>query len=770
MHIFHRRPLFLCCSVFLLASVAGFFLVGWGKLAVGAVMLLGTAGYSVWALRRRDALRGALAGVACLLALAALLQSHLYFHSGAAKTFSEMEGETVTVTGVILDRRGSGGYLTSYALELDSLNGEKIGGTALLTCHYVSDLQVGYGVNMQVKVQSLTEAAGDGYDATALLGDGFLTGLLSEDEADVVITGEDMGGLAVKAGRLRRTLSARLDRSVGDGGHGLPSALLLGDKSYLEDSIRRDFTRAGVSHLLAISGLHMTLLFGLFEGLLRLLRVGKRLRAGILSLCAVGYLALLGFPPSATRAVIMLGAVYLSYVLFSRTDALTSLGLAGAVILAVTPYAVADAGFWMSYLATLGLVAVLPALRSDRKGKDSGASLLSRIRAGLGKLLMGIAVGFVAMSMTLVVVAAVIGEMGVLSPVSTLLLTPLCGCVLVVSLLVLPLGGSTVGAVLGGLDAGLCGVMGRLTAWMATPSWAVVSLKHSAVLPLAFCMLAGILILLTVRLPRARRWTVALPLVAGWIAIGGVLGVHTVLNDGSMAIRYLQPSSQADALVLAEGHEAVICDLGNGSLTSLSHAAREAERMGSTEIAVLMLTHYHSRTVGSLSAILGRETVRELWLPAPEREEDYYLLLAYLEKAEAAGVPVCLYGEGEELTLFSDCRVVLETDFIKRSVQPVLLLSLDAGDGGRLVYCGSAVFESELADTAASLAAQADTVIFGNHGPLIKASYGGSLTLRKDTTIVFSAEGDGAGWFEPSSVDGQEMWIGEWRGTARIRD
>ena len=63
-----------------------------------------------------------------------------------------------------------------------------------------------------------------------------------------------------------------------------------------------------------------------------------------------------------------------------------------------------------------------------------------------------------------------------------------------------------------------------------------------------------------------------------------------------------------------------------------------------------------------------------------------------------------------------------------------------------------------------------DTVIFGNHGPLIKASYGGSLTLRKDTTIVFSAEGDGAGWFEPSSVDGQEMWIGEWRGTARIRD
>lgn len=769
MNIFHRRPLFLCCSVFLLASVAGFFLVGWGKVAVGAALLLCAVGYGIRALRRREAHRGVLAGVACLLALAALLQSQLYFHRGTAKSFSEREGETVTVTGVVTDRRGSGGYLTSFALALDSVNGEETDGTALLTCHYVSDLQVGHEVEMTVFVQSLDEAAGDGYDAIALLGDGFVAGLLSEDEGNVVITGEDRGGLTVKAGRLRRTLSARLDRLVGDGGRGLPSALLLGDKSYLEDSVRRDFARAGVSHLLAISGLHMTLLFGLLEGLLRLLRVGKRVRAVILSLGAAGYLTLLGFPPSATRAVIMLGVVYLSYALSSRADALTSLGLSGAVIVAVTPYTVADAGFWMSYLATLGLVAILPAFRSDRKEKEPRASLPSRIGAGLGKLFAGIAVGIVAMSMTLFVVAAVIGEMGVLSPLSTILLTPLCGCVLVVSLLALPFGGSAVGAVLSGLDAGLCEAMGEVTARMADPSWVVVSLRHPAVLPLAFCMLAGILVLLAVRLPRGRRWAVALPLLVGWVAIGAVLGIHTAVHDGDMAISYLQPSSQADALVLTEGHEAVICDLGNGSLTSLSEAAGEAERMGATEIAVLMLTHYHSRTVGSLSSILGRETVRALWLPAPTCEEDYYLLLAYLEKAEVAGVPTYLYGEGETLTVFGGCRVALETDYIKRSVQPVLLLTLDAGEGGRLVYCGSAVFESGLADAAASLVAEADTVIFGNHGPLFKAPYGGGLTLKEDATIVFSAEGDTAGWFDPSAVEEQEMWIGEWRGFTRVR-
>ena len=60
---------------------------------------------------------------------------------------------------------------------------------------------------------------------------------------------------------------------TGDESRGLPSALLLGDKTYLSDSTRRDFSRAGVSHLLAISGLHVTLIFGMLAVFLRLIGV-----------------------------------------------------------------------------------------------------------------------------------------------------------------------------------------------------------------------------------------------------------------------------------------------------------------------------------------------------------------------------------------------------------------------------------------------------------------------------------------------------------------
>lgn len=763
MGLFRHRPLFLVCSVCMLAAVAGFLLPAVGDIALAGLIAIGAVLYVPFRLWRRDRYRGILCMVASLLALLTLLQSSLCFHGEARTHLTDLEEETVLVEGVITERRGSGGFLTSYAMELSTVNGEMADGKALLTCHYVSDLQPGYAVEMEATVLSLDEAAGDGYDATALMGDGYMIGLLSESEDSVIITDEDAGGLAVKAGLLRRRLAARLNL-LSEGAYGLPSALLLGDKSALSDAVRRDFARAGVSHLLAISGLHMTLLFGIFEGLLRLLRVHKRLRAVILSVCALGYLTLLGFPPSATRAVIMLGAVYLSALVSARADPLTSLGLAGAIILGVTPYAIADAGFWMSYLATLGLICLSP-LVSNASASAIGdtASVWRRLRARGIKLLASLLVGVMAMSFTLFIVAVVIGEMGILSPVSTLLLTPLCGVILVTSLLALPLSGTVLGMLLGNLTELFSGWMAGLAAWMSEPSWAVVSLRNPAVAPLAFLMLAAVLVLLIVRLPRGRRWVTVLPLIVGWVAIGGVLTGDSLLTAGDMQVTYLQPSSQADMLVMVEGQDAVICDLSNGSLTAMSAAVRETEAQGATEVSVLMLTHYHSRTAGALTDMLAREKVRTLWCPAPADEEDYDHLLACMEKAEAAGVPVILYKTGEALRVFGTCEVVLETAEIARSVQPVLLLSVDAGDGERLVYCGSAVFESGLADTAANLVAQADTVIFGNHGPLPKAPFGEELELREDAQVVLSGEGDVAGWFVPDSVDGQAMWMGQWR-------
>jgi hypothetical protein len=235
-----------------------------------------------------------------------------------------------------------------------------------------------------------------------------------------------------------------------------------------------------------------------------------------------------------------------------------------------------------------------------------------------------------------------------------------------------------------------------------------------------------------------------------------------------VSLSYLQPSSQSESIVLVQGHRGFVCDLSNGSLSALTASAREAEKRGATEISALMLTHYHSRTPGALSTLLERETVRALWMPTPADGEDYFLLLSCLDKAEDAGVPVLLYGAGEPLEIFGAGSVTWETAAVSRSTQPILLVSVSlrgAEDGEHnLLYCGSAVFESDLSERAASLVSSADTVIFGSHGPLHKAPFGGQFTLDRAKTLILSAHGDTAAWLDPTCVPAEALlWQGGYR-------
>ena len=779
MDIFRHRPLFFWCASFMAALVAGVFLPTAGACILGGASLVGAGFFTLWRLRKRDGYHAVIALVAAVLACLALVRGHQAFQGSDAIALRSMERSTVQVSGTVTDRRGSGGYLTAYTLLLESVDDREIRGLAILTCHYVSDLRPGNRVTMEAEVIPLSEAAGENYDALALQGDGYVVGLLSEEEGTVTITEEDSRHVRVLAGNFRRRLSARLALLTENGGEGLPSSLLLGDKTYLSDQARRDFTRAGASHLLAISGLHLTLLFGMLGGLLLLVGVPKKIRAILLSAGMVGYLILLGFPPSATRAAIMLGMTYLAYLLSARADSVTSLGLAGALILAVTPYAVADAGFWMSFLATLGIVTVMPTLqnRLERPSRKETLTWWSLIRSDLLRGLATVCVGLVAMSFTVFVVAVVIGEIGVLAPLSTLLLTPLCAAVMALSAVCLPLMNTELGHLLGEWIGGICRALTALTEWLADPSWVVISLRHPGVAPsmvaITAVMTVVTLVLLVVRLPARRRPLVLLPMLIGWVAVGGVLTAHGWKVRDEVAITYLEPSSVSEALVLVSGHQGFVCDVSNGSLSAMTAAATEAKRQGATELSAFMLTHYHTRSPGAIDTLLRREMVRALWLPVPTDQTEYDLLQSCMEKADGAGVPIYLYGVGDSPRIWDRIDVWVERANLSRSQQPIVLVSFERKadrDGDRLVYCGSAVFESDLADTATTLVRDADTVVFGGHGPLFKQPYGTDFTLPADCEVILSSNGDAAAYLDSICLpDGGSAWLGQkrltWQGT-----
>lgn len=155
---------------------------------------------------------------------------------------------------------------------------------------------------------------------------------------------------------LRDFCRERLERAGEDTDAGILSAMLLGDKGMLDGEIKDLYQNAGLIHLLAISGLHISITGMALYRLLR--RAGLPFGAcGVLAGSAMAaYACMTGYPVSAVRAVLMFLIFLLSQAAGRTYDPPTSLAVSGAVILLGNSRAVGQAGFLLSFGAVCGVL------------------------------------------------------------------------------------------------------------------------------------------------------------------------------------------------------------------------------------------------------------------------------------------------------------------------------------------------------------------------------------------------------------------------------
>ena len=136
----------------------------------------------------------------------------------------------------------------------------------------------------------------------------------------------------------------------------LIAAITIGDDSLLDEQTETEMQKAGLSHLLVVSGLHLSAVSGmLYEGVRGYL---PRKMAVLAACCgSLLFMMLVGFSPSVVRAGVMLFAFYAAKWLGEKEDAFTSLGLAALLLCLVNPYAACDVGLLLSFSATLGILA-----------------------------------------------------------------------------------------------------------------------------------------------------------------------------------------------------------------------------------------------------------------------------------------------------------------------------------------------------------------------------------------------------------------------------
>ena len=705
MGLFYGRRLCLLAFLFCAVSVVAWFASDvMLRTAIIALLLPLTLLFALlWGLRFHR--RRILTLLLCLgCALAALLHSLLWI-SLPRQRVQPYTGEHA-VQARIVETQNRADYHTQYLVRLEGIDEEAVGLWAIWSCPDATELAAGDTVYTLATVE-LCDRNSDG--ATLLVTSERVESIYVRrtSEEPILDTLRSVGGARILSNRVRTRLCEWLSDQLGAEIGTLSGAFLLGDRSELSLRLTRDFQRAGVSHMMAVSGLHIAILLGSAELVLRRLYVPKPLRCAAVAVLGLIFLFLTGFSLSACRSVLMLFCVYLFFFLREGNDSLTALFSSIALILLVSPHAVADLGMWMSFLATLGLLTFYPLCekaicRSHKKGMVGGLLRWGR------KILLIVLMTVIANLFLFPVIWIFFGELSLIA----LLANPVLSPVSYVFLLLIPLFMMTffipwIGALVRiALLLSGHGMIALVELFSQIPN-ATVSLRYGFCYILIPLLAISMTVLLAVRL-RHKRWLI-LPGALAVLSFGICLGM-THMADRSASLTVISDFRENDHLAVTDGDQFFLCDASGGSVSAFRQAWNQYQETTATEMAGILLTHCHERHLTGLDWLLQKAVVRRLYLPTPQDEASRALAAKIYVLASELDTEVIFYDTGESLALTDRVSLLVKYAAAQKE-HPQYSMS----------FCGETSVVTYLSPDMSPTAAQlrlSPYLIFGSHGSI----------------------------------------------------
>ncbi len=443
-----------------------------------------------------------------------------------------------------------------------------------------------------------------------------LTAELEGQERSLRVLGESTSFRA-RTHRLQQRLSSSLRRRMEGSAGGVLAAMVVGDREHLSPALRSACRGAGLSHVLVVSGMHVSVLCGeIFSSLLpygwELSYRRRKRRAVFRGLLALVLVGVTGFTPSVRRAAVSVWVSALGVWVYGAPDALTSLAAAGILMTAGNSYAVCDIGFELSFAAVLGTLAGAAWFRRTRQAcakKETARGKAKRWTADRGWAL------WEAVCISACASAAAFPVL-VLRGLSVSLYAVVSGVVvlwMIQPLLLLGLGAAFAGLipalepVYGALSwaaAFLAGLLNRWAVWIAAKPGAGLYFD-TAYAGLAALALLG---LLWLAYHWKVRWQVAVPCLL--VAAGVSLGLGNALSRDVVHLD-LVGSVNSPAVVLTQNQTAVV--LFRGGASTQRAVENQLARRGVTTVELLVDLRTDPQTPCSLPA---RQGCRMVVLPA----------------------------------------------------------------------------------------------------------------------------------------------------------
>ena len=488
---------------------------------------------------------------------------------------------------------------------------------------------------------------------------------------------------------VRRAIGARIDALFPESA-GMVRALVLGDRSLLSEEMRERLNATGTAHLIAISGLHVTVLAFALSAVLGLWL--PRRRANLLTLLPLlFYGALIGLSAPFARALMMFAVFSFAPIAGLPSDSVTRLASAMLAWLILRPMDIADSGFVLSYTASAGILMLIPPLlslfRVDRllRRVPSPKRHKRVLRAIVAYIPTLLCASLAAQLSTLPAVIASFGVQSIVSLPFNLICVPLCMAgyicalaVLVASAVFMPLGmlaARVPEALFHALSAvtRLSGALPLTAVHIGRYPWPLV-LLHAAV-----CLASSAMS--RIRLG-VRRW---LPLTLAVVA--ALSSLVAWLSAWPFSVTFLDAGEADCAILCTRGHTYVF-DAGDTYTPAGDYLSATC-----LHVDGVFLSHPHQDHAGGLADILVSFTPDAVYVPPGwfEAEDISPAVTEGIELARSKGVQIVELSTGDTFPLSGDATLSVWSPDIMDEFSEIndmsLLLKVECG-GKSVLFTG----------------------------------------------------------------------------------
>lgn len=463
-------------------------------------------------------------------------------------------------------------------------------------------LEPGQRVTAEVLFNSATDPTGKGLSLRNFTAKGVY--LLLYQRGEPVYEEANAGDLRYLPQRTAKKVGDTIEACYGEREGSFLRSLLLGDKRYLDEEDASNLSEVGLSHIMAVSGLHCCFLSSLIETLLGSKR--RRLRCAVTIPLLFFYAFATGLTPSILRACIMISMVMIAPLFGRESDPPTSISFALLLILIKNPFAIASISLQLSFSAVAGIVWLTPKLSKKWQGKGK----ISRF------VLFSFATTIGAMVFSTPLACYYFGSLSIVSLLSNLLCLSVVSVVfalglasVLVAALVPPLG--TICAFLPSVGIRL--VLGVAALLEEMPFHAVYfnTAFFIAWLIYVYALFAACALC---RRGKYRYWTALGLAVVSLFAAAKVSALHYV--QGELSVVALDVGQGESVLLISQGHAALVdCGSKNSYIDAGEVAADYLRSSGCGTLDSMVLTHYHEDHANGLAALMARVDVETIYLP-----------------------------------------------------------------------------------------------------------------------------------------------------------